>query len=726
MTISPRLDPDPPAPAGFGGHEQRATRALLDVARSINTAVEPGEAFEVAVRVARELLDAERATILLLDSHGQLVPQISVARVEDVELWRRFRDMPPIPADDGSLARALLERGRAVRIEDASQSCLVPPEWQRAFRLTSLAVVPLVVKGEICGALAVDDSHGPRPFDDAALATLEGLAALTAVIAHTALEATSAAVQADRQHRVLALAAELAEANEPDRVLDIGLSALTGLFAAAGCGLFALDEPGGGRVLAWRVADRPVTSDTRWELSAEQLCQLRARWHTHPQETFLLRRAGEPQAGQLPAAPDGQLLVLPCVDQRQTQGYLVLAAPTVNPDPDLLRAGTLTAGLVWQALRRGQRDARLHHRLQCLEALYQLTQEIALLPQMRLVIDRLAPVVRSAAGVELIDVRLCNRSAARLFETPTAHGELKALMRRWHRAAGRPVVVDGLHVLPLLLDEHLIGIMQVRSTGARELTEDGERFLLAVAAELAEVVSRAVLRHRVEVGERELAVAEERYRIAGELYEGVSHLLVRAHQTLRPLLELPPVVQRQRPALREGVALVGQAISYARASVRSLTLLPANIDGLPASLRHLVNDWSATTQATVTFRLRGSPVPLSATDDSALLHVAHTSLTRLQAGARADQVGVELVYHEGQVQLRIWDNGVGLWQRAATQLATHSTIRTMTVRMQEIGGSLAMSEGEVGLEMVATLRVGVDRPTPLRPRKPAAVRTLRR
>lgn len=702
---APQREEPSVAPPG----QQRTTRGLVDVALSINSAVEPAEAFEMVVQVARELLDADRATILLLDARGRLLPQISVARAADVELWRRFRDMEPIPAVDGSLTRVLLERGRAVRIDDASQSPIVPPAWARAFRLTHVAVAPLVVKGEICGALAVDNHLRSHRFDDAALTMLEGVAALAAVTVRNAQDRTTARAHADLQRQLLELAVDLGRELDRRTVLDISTDGFCRIFGARACTVNICEGASAYPLATHSSAQSGPAFATG--LSPEQVIEVRGRW-----------AAGRAR----PVVLGETTVVFPVGEPDRVEGFVVLCdAPGPWSGSDRLRLGALLAEQVWQAERRAKSHERTRHRLHCLEALYQLAQEIALLPQMRLVLERLAPVVREATGVELIDVRLRDRAAARLFETATTRGNLTRVLRRWRgRAAPRPEPVDGLYAVPLLVNTELVGVMQVRPTSASLPAEDQD-FLLAVGAEIAEVVSRAVLRSRVEAGERELAVAEERHRIAGDLHESVARLLVRAHQLLRPLLDVPgdPAL---RPPLREGIALVGQAVNHTRESVRSLALLPSNSSGLPSALRRLVSEWAAGCgTAAVTVRVRGPQFPLSATDESALLRVAHESLTRLQAFSRADVIRVELVYGDEQVQLEIWDNGVGLAQRAMTPTAGLTSIRTMTMRMQEIGGRLEVSEPKVGLLVLATLGVGSRRrPLPPPPARPGTVSQL--
>ena len=109
---------------------------------------------EVATKV-RRTLDADRVSVLLIDDAGRLTPAVAVARQQDDSLWQQFRRMPPIALDELTGAREALADGRAVVIEDAASSPLIPSSWQRAFSLASLAIARLTVDESPGGVLVV-------------------------------------------------------------------------------------------------------------------------------------------------------------------------------------------------------------------------------------------------------------------------------------------------------------------------------------------------------------------------------------------------------------------------------------------------------------------------------------------------------------------------------------------------------------------------------------------
>ena len=150
-------------------------------------------------RLVRDVLPVSRATVLVFEEPGALVPAVSVAWEDHDELWQRFRAMRPIRLDVSPATAALLRDDRVVVVDDAATSPLVPGEWRDAFGLTSLAVAPLHVDGRPWGALVVDDGAARHEFSAHEVRTLGDLAALAAV-AIAAVE-DGAGVEAERDLR---------------------------------------------------------------------------------------------------------------------------------------------------------------------------------------------------------------------------------------------------------------------------------------------------------------------------------------------------------------------------------------------------------------------------------------------------------------------------------------------------------------------------------------------
>src|SRR3982751_2485903 len=70
--------------------------ALAVTARVVNSSLRLDDVLHTVVRLTCQVLDADRATILLFDQQQRLVPAASDGRVYDPESLARFREMPPV------------------------------------------------------------------------------------------------------------------------------------------------------------------------------------------------------------------------------------------------------------------------------------------------------------------------------------------------------------------------------------------------------------------------------------------------------------------------------------------------------------------------------------------------------------------------------------------------------------------------------------------------------
>src|SRR5690349_2526648 len=70
--------------------------ALAFTARVVNSSLRLDDVLRTVVRLTCQVLDADRASILLFDQQQRLVPAASDGRVYDPESLARFREMPPM------------------------------------------------------------------------------------------------------------------------------------------------------------------------------------------------------------------------------------------------------------------------------------------------------------------------------------------------------------------------------------------------------------------------------------------------------------------------------------------------------------------------------------------------------------------------------------------------------------------------------------------------------
>jgi signal transduction histidine kinase len=279
--------------------------------------------------------------------------------------------------------------------------------------------------------------------------------------------------------------------------------------------------------------------------------------------------------------------------------------------------------------------------------------------------------------------------------TPRQHGMLGAMLREgepvrlpdirrdprfeyWPRA--HPVLKDFLGV-PVLDGDQVLGIIFLsnkRSPGG--FTEADQGLLTMFAAHAAIALTNARLYERG----RELTLAEERTRMAGELHDAVTQKLFSLRLTAQAAASL--VVRDPDRALREldrVERLAGEALAELRAVI--VELRPAELDrhGLAETLRKHVRLLDRLHPASFTFE--ETPVcALAPMTEMAVLRVAQEALHNASRHSAAAVVSVRLGYEDGRVVLEVRDDGAGFDVDVAAGRGLG--IASMGDRAQALGG----------------------------------------
>ncbi|MBM2576570.1 cache domain-containing protein [Jannaschia sp. Os4] len=185
---------------------------------------------------------------------------------------------------------------------------------------------------------------------------------------------------------------------------------------------------------------------------------------------------------------------------------------------------------------------------------------------------------------------------------------------------------------------------------------------------------------------------EERGRVARELHDGISQLLVAVRFKLDLARRLAGEVEpRAASAVGEAVEGLQEAIAEVRRI--SHDLRPGVLDdlGLGPALKALCEGFAARTGiavdfATVVFRNR-----LDIESKTALYRIAQEALTNVERHAGASRVEVELFGHRAGGTLRIVDDGRGIGGGAAGL-----GLRNMAERIEQLGGTLSLGPGPGG------------------------------
>ncbi|MCG3266370.1 cache domain-containing protein [Yoonia sp. I 8.24] len=183
---------------------------------------------------------------------------------------------------------------------------------------------------------------------------------------------------------------------------------------------------------------------------------------------------------------------------------------------------------------------------------------------------------------------------------------------------------------------------------------------------------------------------EERGRVARELHDGISQMLVGVRYALE--LTRRKSGAGDHASLDRGIDGLSQTIQEVRRISRDLR--PGVLDdlGLGPALQALTDDFRnrtgiATSFETVVFRNR-----LDQDARIALYRIAQEALTNIERHAQATQVRMSLKGHRSGAMLRITDNGVGMTWPPSNRGPTHGLgLRNMQERIEQLGGNLRIT-----------------------------------
>ncbi|WP_223166564.1 GAF domain-containing sensor histidine kinase [Nonomuraea sp. SYSU D8015] len=266
----------------------------------------------------------------------------------------------------------------------------------------------------------------------------------------------------------------------------------------------------------------------------------------------------------------------------------------------------------------------------------------------------------------------------------------------WPKA--HPVMKDFLGV-PIRDGEEVLGIIFLankRTPGG--FTQEDQDLLTLFAAHAAIALTNARLYERG----RELAMLEERNRVARELHDAVTQKLFSLRlsaQAAGAMLEQAP--DKAAVELERVQRLAGEALSELRAVI--VELRPAELDrhGLSETLRKHVRLLDRLHPSVVAFECAELP-PLDSAVEVAVLRVAQEALHNALRHSGATHVLVRLSYEDGKLVLIVRDDGSGFEQAESRGLGLVS----MRDRAESVGGVMTV-ESSPGRGTTVRVEVGV-------------------
>ncbi|MFD2024324.1 sensor histidine kinase [Promicromonospora aerolata] len=259
----------------------------------------------------------------------------------------------------------------------------------------------------------------------------------------------------------------------------------------------------------------------------------------------------------------------------------------------------------------------------------------------------------------------------------------------------------GILVLVVAVQTVAISGGYVLSVRGMEQQREQQRSVARLEAALAE---NERLHTRLVEHAREVGVADERRRLAGEIHDTLAQGLTGIVTQVQAAQRVWHDPDRARPHVDRALDLARDSLAEARRSVRSMH--PGELVGsrLPEALADLSQRWAADHGVVCSCDVTGAAVPLAPAAEVALFRAAQESLTNVARHAAASRVGVTLSYLDDTVLLDVRDDGSGFSPEA---VAPAFGLTTMRERLAGVGGALVVesSPGE-GTAISASVSAG--------------------
>jgi PAS domain S-box-containing protein len=217
--------------------------------------------------------------------------------------------------------------------------------------------------------------------------------------------------------------------------------------------------------------------------------------------------------------------------------------------------------------------------------------------------------------------------------------------------------IKSLLAVPFVARDRPLGIAMVTAH------EDYYEFQLEhveLAAGIANSVALAIENARLYERTRELAIIEERNRLAREIHDTIAQGLTGIILQLEAADQLiESNLDRARMRVQKATALARSSLQEARRSVWNLRPTPLEDKKLVDAIRQELDRMAEEASWEVSFQLEGEASVLPGETENGLYRIAQEALNNVRKHAQASRVDVRLGLHDGTAILWIRDDGVG-------------------------------------------------------------------
>ncbi|MDD5701859.1 MAG: histidine kinase [Dehalococcoidales bacterium] len=255
--------------------------------------------------------------------------------------------------------------------------------------------------------------------------------------------------------------------------------------------------------------------------------------------------------------------------------------------------------------------------------------------------------------------------------------------------------------VPIVMGKSKLGVIEVHSVEANAFDDIDLFTIQTLADQIAVAITNVHLYHET----RDLAVVEERNRLAREIHDtltqgfaGIVLQLEAAEQSLYDDIKQAQVhLDRARSLAREN-------LNEARRSVWDLHPRTSPQNPVIEDLRKIITDFIRNTGIRVNFNVSDGQRPLSSEISGALVRICKEALTNVAKYSKAQKVNIKLIFTNNKIELSISDDGIG-FDTGQTKSDAFGLI-SMRERSQVLGGEFIVhSEKGHGTTVMASIPI---------------------
>jgi signal transduction histidine kinase len=201
---------------------------------------------------------------------------------------------------------------------------------------------------------------------------------------------------------------------------------------------------------------------------------------------------------------------------------------------------------------------------------------------------------------------------------------------------------------------------------------------------------------------RELAVVEERNRLARDLHDSVKQQVFAISMQLSAAKTSLSESDKAYPSVVEAERLAQQAGAELTTLINALRPPGLESKTLAEAIHEHVEEWSRQNKISIEKNIDAT-ISLNQQSEQALFRVLQEALANVARHSRADKVTVELKADENALTLSIADNGIGF---DAKQIAKGIGLDSMQERLIAVNGKVdIVSERSKGTRVIAKVRM---------------------